>query len=694
MQAGDIELYDEEKSRWIPLQLVNVWDEKGEHIRPRIVLEQLFASEAGSDASRQLLPHVQQDWSRGIGLDYDWAPGLYAGRSPGYVCPAGSPVAYALPAGRTDAGPINYHAEYGGDKWFAQIGTATKAGAVLRSVGGDAALTDASPGGLVAGEYVRGMVVADVEGTGVELLLVMTSDGGVASGRIHAYDGSSWLSTAAGDFGANGRGPAAVVFWTTGDGVPAARLLTISGPRAVSYTKPFADPMDPASWVEDVRITGSRGQLRQIAAAKTHAWLTAEDGLFDLQETGESPNLMSYLGGMVAPGNGYAAQYHDGAVFMAVGTGLDRVIVDTDGMLQETPGMCGPGWGTRVENPVLGWTTAMCVDQGFLVAALFNPSTRSSYVCYGKSRAILQIDGPNPMIWYGPEVVISGDLAKGGTRVTAMSVSSLVSGQRRLWISWTTDDTTESGTFYVTVPVAGAPLQEAYSQGSHKYNRGLGDTGSLQPVADLYPMPNAWDDFPSLKIIHEHAVGSRGLSVTTAGADDGFGTKLVEYDRADPAPGSQAWGTGTDVTVGPSQTIQPAATTRGYELWRKISFVSPQGTATTPKAAFLRSLRTTVWKVAPSFNLRVVTVQHGSGGVDRHLGGASSGLTHDPEYVAGRIQAIIADGGLTVLRDGLGRRKNVRLAQEFSAAHVYLPDRSPRQALEMKLSIIVIGDAA
>jgi hypothetical protein len=679
--SADLEIYDPELAVWWPFSLADEFSDDGVKL-PKTTTEALFGAEADAEIRKRLHPQVQEDWTGGIGISYDWAPGLYAGRSPGYICPAGAATDMTVPAPGNDQ--ILYWAEYGGDLFCAQAGAdGVGTGRVYRSVGGSGAFAASLT--LGANEYVRGLLVAD-NGSGTELLYAFSSDSGVQNGRMHSWNGTAWTSTAAATFGTNGRAAAALVFWETDDGIGAHRIVTISGERTIAYTVPHADPMLAASWVEGVRIGGSRGQLRQIAAAKTHVYVSAEDGLFDLDELGNSPNLLNYVGQMVQPGNGYAVQYHDGAVFYSLGAGLDRVIVEQQGMLQETPGQCGPAWGHRAENPVTGMVTAMCVDQGFLVAALFNQSTRESYICYGKSRAILGIESPNPMIWYGPEVVLTSNY-----RVTSLHVSSLVSGSRRLWIGSITDDDLTARISWVSLPLSGAPLQDIYSLGGHKFNTGQAG-GSLQPYARLYLLLDTWEDKPSLKILHQHALGTRGLSIV-GGVNDGIGTKLVEYDRADPLPGSTSWGTGTDVTTSPSQTIAPSSPNpvKGYEIGRRIDFISPNGAASTPKIAILNSLRTTAWIVAPSFSVRTVDVHYGAGVVN--LANARSGA-FDPDYITERLDAIIRYGP-TTMRDRRNRRWTVKLEQAFGQVQTF-HDEPPGVTVRAKLEITLISalDAA
>lgn len=683
--GSDIELYDPEMDSWLPLSLADEWTDDGKTKKPRITLEGLFSAEADATIAKRLLPQVQEDWSRGMGLDYDWAPGLYT-RSPGYVAPAGAATDIAVPT--TDAGAIVAHEEYAADAFFAQVGTAAagKGGRVLRLTGGTGTLSESLV--LADGQYMRGLLTAD-DGSGGTALYAFSSDGGVANGYLHRWAGSSWTSTTSGEFGGWGRGPAKKVFWTPQNGVGAPRIVTISGPRTISYTKPNADPMlgvisaATSSWVEGVRIGGSRGQLRDIAAFRRHIYVSAEDGLFDLTELGESTNVMQYVEGMVTAGNGYAVHAHDGAVFYSLGTGLDRVVVDQPGLLQEQPGQCGPGWGTRAENPVLGWTTAMCTDQGYLVAAIFNPVTRQSFVCYGKSRSILQIDGPNPMIWYGPELVLTSNY-----RITKMSVSSLVSGTRRLFVSSITDDGATTRLSWMSLPYAGQPLQNLYSDTGHKYTTGQAG-GSLQPSASLFLLSNTWADKPSMKILHEHAIGTRGLSVDRSGVDDGYGTKLVEYDRADPTPGSVDWGTGTDVTVTPSQKLAPSTPIKGFEIGRRIDFISPQGGATTPRVAILTSLRTTAWKVAPSFTVVTMAVEYGAGVVDQ-ANGQGNNQALDPDYITSRIEALI-EYGPVVMRDHRDKRWNVKLEQVLNRENVW-HDEPPGKTVKASLEVTVISE--
>lgn len=675
--GADLEIYDPEMGTWLPLMLANQFTEDGKTLLPKNYLEGLFSAESDSSIAKRLHPQVQEDWSLGMGVSYDWAPGLYT-RTPGYVCPAGAPTVTPVPI--PEAGQVIAFEEYGGELFCIQTGETTGA-----PMGGRVLRFDNTAQAWVASlvltnlEYMRGILAAG-DGSGNTRLYAFSSDGGVNNGRVHEYDGTSWTSTVAGEFGSWGRADAKTVFWTTADGIGAHRIVCISGERTVSYTLPNADPLDGASWVEGVRIGGAKGQLRKIAAARTHVYLTAEDGLFDLDELGNSPNLLSYVGDTVQQGNGMAVQYHDGAVFMSLATGIDRVIVEQNGMLQEMPGMCGPNWGTRGENPVVGVCTAMTTDQGYLVAAIYNQATNQAFVCYGKSARSMGVENSrNPMLWWGPEVhfAASGtapqeDRSEG---ILALRVTNLTYGQRRLWMASLQAGAGRSAHLsYVSVPLAGAPLQDVYSQAGHDFATGTGS--GPQPFCRLYSLPKTYDDKPSLKIMHQLAIGSRGLNGTTS--------KIVGYYRADPAPGSTEWGTGVEITASPSQTVTPA-TVKGYELWQRLDFFSASGAV-----PFLSSQRETAWKVAPSFSVWTLAVQYGAGVVNLANARGNEGAL-DPDYVTERLGEVIKYGP-TTLRDRLGRKWTAKLEQVMNREVVY-HDESPGKTVTASLEVTIIGAA-
>src|SRR5690606_21879964 len=82
----------------------------------------LAAANADAPFSDLLQADVQEGWPRGVGLDYDYAPGLDT-TDPAYATLAGAATNVSLPAG--GGGGIAAIEEYGGDLWFFQGGDGT-----------------------------------------------------------------------------------------------------------------------------------------------------------------------------------------------------------------------------------------------------------------------------------------------------------------------------------------------------------------------------------------------------------------------------------------------------------------------------------------------------------------------------------------------------------------------------------------
>src|SRR5581483_10596501 len=179
-------------------------------------------------------------------------------------------------------------------------------------------------------------------------------------------------------------------------------------------------------------------------------------------------------------------------------------------------------------------------------------------------------------------------------KIYALRTAAIANDDLRLFVAGFQDNLPPV-VFWVSLPVAGSPIQDLTSGGKHRYAQGLG--GAQQGLAYLKLLPETWDDKASLKILHQHAVGSRGLDAPS-------GTKLALEARADPSPGSSTWPVFTDITTSPVQTITPATVTSGNKIERRISFISPQGAATPPKVAVLDSVRTTAWRAVPAFSVR------------------------------------------------------------------------------------------
>lgn len=686
---GEILLADQ--VTWLPLNLVQARDQNGNPIpgAPRTFQEALASSDEDIEVSDRLVPVNAEDWSGGMGVSYHEAPGLYT-RTPGYACPAGAGTAITLPApvsGSSDS-PIVAIRQYGSDLFAAQTGNgAANTARVMRSTDGGTTWTNSLS--LGANVYIRDLISYD-NGAGVQCLYASSCtakdpDPG-ADGALHRWNGTIWGSTTAGTtYGTYSRQRMATVFWVDQEGIGDWRLVVISGSKTISYTRPGADPFDVSgtAWIEGVRIRTAANLLR-LAAARRHIYVTAADGVFDLDEQGNSPNLTNYTDTLIHGANGLAAQYLDNYVYTSLGQGLDRVYVGDAQVLQENIGQCAPGQLTRARTRwTHAWTTELHQDQGFVVNAVHNPTTLESGIFWGMPRAKLGIETRNPLVWYGPEVVITG-----GYKVTAMRSYAPSNDDLRFFVA-AHKDATAPVMARVSLPISGAPIDDLISGGKHKFATGSAVTlgaGSIQGVSRLHTLDEAFGERASNKILYRHTVNAEGLSVV-AGSDDGLGTKLVFQTRADPTPAQTSFTSSDNVTNSPTQTITPATVVQGNRLEFLISFISPQGGASVPKVGVLDAVRSLAWKIAPTVGVRTLDVEYG----DTVL--SHSNVSSDPRgpnWMTDRLVEL-TQVGRTTLRDRQDQRWTVKVRQSLPRDTTLHTGGDYGKTVKARLSLSVIA---
>lgn len=653
----DLEILLADGTTWLGLMLAVPRGDDGQPIEgaPKTLSEMLAAYANDLELSKRLTADEQEDWFGGVGISYNVAPGVYT-RTPGYAMPAGA-ATQVLDVSVTGSSSTRIAAiqEFTKDTrgsaiWMAQVGDGTANTArILRYTPSGTMSNDYSLG--AGTQFMRGLCAFD-NGSGTPVLFASSSNSAALDagtvGYMHKLEGGVWTQSAA----MSGRNALARVRWVDQESISADRMVAIDGPGTIAYTVPGGDPMTPADWVEGVPIGSTEGLL-SLAVSREHVYIGARDGLFDLDGLGNSPNLTAYMSQQIHPTQGMATQYHDGYVYVSTGYGLDRVRVEEIGVLQENPGQCGPGWGTRAEHEFRGMTTAMTPDQGWLVNATFNYSTNRPSIWYGRDRQIVGVDTPNPLVWHGPEIQGNADY-----RVTAMRVSSVGAGGTagtgmRLWIAaspYLTGGLAWLG--YVSLPVAGAPVDDLISGGDHRYALGSG-SGTWNATSRLELLREGFGDRNSLNILH-------GLSFKTRGPLSAS-TKLTVQTRADAAPGSTTWTTSDDVTASPQQTITPSVVVSGQDIGTRIGFVSPSGGATPPIVGVLDAVRRTVWKVRPAVGVRVVAVEYGDGVADRH-GGTQHSEALDPDTITTSLLALPA-AGRTTIRDRQNKRWTVHVEQ-------------------------------
>jgi hypothetical protein len=642
----------------IPLMLAVPRDRTGRRIEgaPKTLQEALEASEADTPLGTQLEPVEQTDWSGGVGVDYQAAEGLYT-RTPGWVCPAGAPTDVALPSANASVSVIHDIAEYNGDLWVAQLGDPAIAGTgrVLRSRGGTAPLENSL--NLPAGDLINSLQVFE-DGDGFPVLYAASANASRQHGRLHRFDSrtQAWTSSPADAYGVNrGRYRLEKVLWQTDDGVAGWRLVTISAPREISYSLPETDVFDPAAWYEGIRVQ-SVETLQHIIASRRHVYISAPGEVFDLDEQGNAHAITSYSSYSVLPGvsgsfdsGDSAAAIHDGWLYVRLSQGLNRINVEEQN-LSELPGQCAPGWGTPAENRWSGFTTALAVDQGYVVNAVYSPTLDSTAIFWGKDRRYFgEVKTANPLIWYGPEVFTEQRL-----RVLKLWISGL-GGGLRLWIAGVTSFG-QGVLSHVSLPIAGTPLSDMLTSRTHRFATGYNPSGTYQPHCALFSMPETWRSQASVKHVYEHTLGTRGLQPGI--------TQLTVSIRADPEPGSQVWVGGTTVDVSPVQTMAASPPVTGHKVETRIHFSSAQGLATPPKVGVLDLVRSTAWRVAPDMPVRTLEVEYGAGVLGRENGTADP--RSEPDLVGAALRRA-AQAPPIAIRDARGRRWTAKVLQAQTA---------------------------
>lgn len=688
----DFELRLADGSSWLGLSLAVPRDEMGRQIdgAPKSLEEvMLAAEERASPVMKRLDTKIKGDWSGGLGIDHNGAYAVYC-RSKGYATRAGGAYAVQVPSPNS-ATPLVAISEFSGDLFIAQRGNVGAGGGrVVRSVGGTGGVTLA--GGSTSGAFAdsledgtagmnvpAGVLLRDLcvfqDGDDNEVLYASASDSAGVNGRLYRWDGSAWTQSGAifdlmpDGINRYGRNRMKKVFWRTGDGQGAWRLVCISSRNTISYTKPNSDPFLAASWVEGVRIdTGY--ELLELVAARNHVFVTAKDGVFDLNELGESPNLVTTLEDIPLTGNGENPTYLDGYVYYGFGQGVGRVRVEDTGVIQENAGICSPGWGTAAENDSRGYLTASCTDQGWYVGAFFNPTTAKSYVYWGKDRETLGVETPNPLVWHGPEVHTLSDY-----KITRMKVSGLT-GDLRLWLCAQSVAGSTPIIEFVSIPLAGSPIQDIASGGSQRF---LGTSTIFNVGTRLHALPDPWDDQASIKYVHETTFSTRGIN-------EADGTMMSVYHRADASPGLllDGWGSATEIDESPTYTTSPATEVSGHRIEMRVDWSVPQGNATPPKIAILDEIRSTVWRIVPTFQVIQLPFEVGDGVWS--ISGATS--EQDLEDIKEALVDVTRIGR-TRVRDPQNQQWEVKVGQVLSLKDVYHEDSRNRTVTgSLELSVI------
>jgi hypothetical protein len=372
------------------------------------------AAETDDPNAVQTIPVIQSDFSGGALYSKTQIPNGYAWTNPGYarsprgVSPPGAITTMSLGGlGVTLTSPITDAFEIGGDLYF------------------------------LAGRYA----IKLAGGTGTPSLAQDLGVGFVADGAAvfngAAYVGGSggniWKVTSGGVWSQSAdvsHRKAAVVTWLIASaGLMEARLVMgDSALTGIRYTG--GDPMALANWTPNptsIPVGDSSYPITSICAAPNHFYVAKQDGLYDLNSRGETPNLLpEWRRDAISAYNGAASIYRDGYVYLGHTVGADRYNARSQ-QRQNVSSWIWPTYGVVNETPMTGPITAWVLDQGWLLGAVYNPSLNTSYLISGRPRGEPGVpNGPGAMLWHGSEIPETTG------KITCL-YAAVVSGQPRLW---------------------------------------------------------------------------------------------------------------------------------------------------------------------------------------------------------------------------------------------------------------------
>lgn len=368
---------------------------------------------------------------------------------------------------------------------------------------------------LHAGYEARAIEVFD-NATGASCLYVGSFKTGTGA-RIYQRDSAgTWTSATL----TNNVDRFAKCFWGDERGVGANRLHTRSdATHELRHVIQGDDPMDPAKWVTPIEVGDSGSQIQQLVAAPLELIPFKTDGFYTITPFRTAP-LTPYWAESKALNEHAAASFgfmpariYGNHIYAARGLGMDRYDLRVSGQIQRLGQECGPSFGTQDGHPIRGWVTALGEHDGWLLAAVWNPDNKTTYI----GRAIERPPGdphPNPLVWHFSECTIP-PVAGVGKMVTAMHVgaptgsgATLASIKQYLWLCYVRSDSGGAGIGpsidYVEMPTSGGGLSQTVSGGTYAY----------AASAEIIHTGQSWDDRNALKPVRRYDNVSARTSAT------------------------------------------------------------------------------------------------------------------------------------------------------------------------------------
>jgi hypothetical protein len=344
---------------------------------------------------------------------------------------------------------------------------------------------------------------------------------------------------------------------------------TVASNASFKYTN-STSPLLDTNWTPGDAVGTTLGDIsfsvQKIVTARQKPFILKQNGIFTIERLGQYvPNVTPHWQDSYHTNNGVAAVIVGGVLYANVLDGIDAVR-GLDGQLNDTPFLVGPGADLPNESPAVGDCYAMCRDGDWLVAAFYNPSNETSYICWGRPRAAAPGQpGLTNFIWHISPCVIEGE------KVTFLmkSAGSWPTGEPRLWIATRNAANTQSHLYWLSLPRNHNPLQEIQVGGPWRCRT---DT------CTLYLSSNPWSQgVHSQKAIRQVATVSKDASDTSY---------LEVYVSPDEATREQL---GARVTESPYVESRILDDISGRQMAASVDFKA--GSSTTPP--ILRAV--TVW---------------------------------------------------------------------------------------------------
>jgi hypothetical protein len=405
----------------------------------------------------------------------------------------------------------------------------------------------------------------------------------------------------------------------------AETLIGTNGGSSFKFTT-SADPLLEANWSATYQVGDGAYAINSIATTGETAWFCKDEGVFRVNRFGHAANVTPNWRDAIG-GNGIASVIKNGTLYASVPKGIDSVR-GLNGQVNPS-GHIQPGAEIAAEHPVWGQPYAMTTDGDDLIAAFYNPSNLTSYICRGRARDETPgSPGIKRFIWHGAFRVIEGQ------KVTCLLVTSPFS-RPRLWI-WTIDATATVRGYWQVLPRAQTHYQEYLTANGIEW----------ETDAAIYLGRDDWGQgHNSLKVLDR---------LSMVGEDLDGASYLRTYARADAGEYAQL---GPSWTTDGYQTSKITTTTTG-RLWDfRVDF-----TGTTTDPAILRSLIPRAEVSVEPVEMIQVPVIFGDG-VERRPGHGTD--NRNPETVWRRIQRLMGGAPLT-LKDWYGRTLTVTLRQDAS----------------------------